>query len=72
MIGYVKWFSPRKGYGILDPDDGGFYVHVHVSALERAGIVELKEGQKIKFDVVADERMNWTPFVGPRVVGFKV
>jgi cold shock protein len=56
LIGSVKWFNSRKGYGFLHPFDGGFYVYVHVSALERAGIVELKEGQKVKFDIVADER----------------
>ena len=54
--GFVKWFSSRKGYGFLHPADGGFYVYVHTSALERAGIVELKEGQKIKFDIVTDQR----------------
>lgn len=54
--GFVKWFNSRKGYGFLHPVDGGFYVYVHISALERAGIVELKEGQKINFDIVADER----------------
>lgn len=54
--GFVKWFNSRKGYGFLHPVDGGFYVYVHISALERAGIVELKEGQKINFDIVSDER----------------
>jgi cold shock protein len=54
--GSVKWFNSRKGYGFLHPVDGGFYVYVHVSALERAGIAELKEGQKINFDIFTDER----------------
>jgi CspA family cold shock protein len=54
--GFVKWFNSLKGYGYLHPVDGGFYVYVHISALERAGIVELKEGQKINFDIVSDER----------------
>jgi CspA family cold shock protein len=54
--GFVKWFNARKGYGFLHPTDGGFYVYVHISALERAGIVELKEGQKINFDIVSDQR----------------
>jgi cold shock protein len=56
VIGTVKWLSSRKGYGVLHPADGGFYVCVRVSALERAGIVELKQGQKVKFDIVADKR----------------
>ena len=53
--GTVKWFNSRKGYGFIKPVDGGFDVYVHVSAVERAGIAELKEGQKINFDIVEDE-----------------
>jgi cold shock protein len=54
--GIVKWFNSWKGYGFIKPVDGGFNVYVHISAVERAGLAELKEGQKINFDVVADER----------------
>ena len=54
--GTVKWFNSRKGYGFIKPVDGGFDVYVHISAVERAGLAELKEGQKINFDVVADDR----------------
>jgi len=54
--GTVKWFNSRKGYGFIKPVDGGFNVYVHISAVERAGLAELKEGQKINFDIVADER----------------
>jgi cold shock protein len=54
--GIVKWFNSRKGYGYIGPVDGGFHVYVHVSAVERAGLAELKEGQRINFDIVADER----------------
>jgi len=54
--GTVKWFNATKGYGFIQPDDGGKDVFVHVSAVERAGLRELVEGQKIAFEVVADKR----------------
>jgi CspA family cold shock protein len=54
--GIVKWFNSWKGYGFIKPVDGGFNVYVHISAVERAGLAELKEGQKINFDIVADVR----------------
>jgi CspA family cold shock protein len=54
--GTVKWFNVRKGYGFIKPVDGGFDVHVDISAVSRAGLVELKEGQKINFETVTDER----------------
>jgi CspA family cold shock protein len=54
--GTVKWFNARKGYGFIKPVDGGFDVHVDISALKRAGLIDLKEGQKINFETVADER----------------
>ena len=52
--GTVKWF--QKGFGFIQPDDGGKDVFVHISAVERAGMRVLNEGQKIAFDVVADRR----------------
>ena len=54
--GLVKWFNTQKGYGFIKPVDGGFDVYVHVKSVQRAGWVELKEGQKICFDSVVDER----------------
>ncbi|MBO0756501.1 MAG: cold-shock protein [Bradyrhizobiaceae bacterium] len=54
--GTVKWFNVQKGFGFIQPDDGGKDVFVHVSAVERAGLSSLKEGQKVSFDVVADRR----------------
>ena len=54
--GTVKWFNARKGYGFIKPVDGGFNVYVHINAVRRAGLVELKDGQKINFDSVVDER----------------
>ena len=54
--GIVKWFNAQKGYGFIKPVDGGFDVYVHIKSVQRAGWVELKEGQKICFDGVVDER----------------
>jgi cold shock protein len=54
--GTVKWFNDQKGFGFIQPDDGGRDVSVHISAVERAGMRLLNEGQKIAFDVVADRR----------------
>ncbi|MBS0240305.1 MAG: cold-shock protein [Proteobacteria bacterium] len=54
--GTVKWFNGQKGFGFIQPDDGGNDVFVHVSAVERAGLRGLNEGQKVSFDVVADRR----------------
>jgi cold shock protein len=54
--GTVKWFNDQKGFGFIQPDDGGKDVFVHISAVERAGMRLLNEGQKIAFDVVADRR----------------
>jgi CspA family cold shock protein len=54
--GTVKWFNARKGFGFIQPTDGGTDVFVHISAVERAGMRDLNEGQKISKDVVADKR----------------
>ena len=50
--GTVKWFNPAKGYGFIEPEDGSRDVFVHISAVERAGIATLNEGQKVSFEVV--------------------
>ena len=52
--GTVKWFNGQKGYGFIQPDDGGKDVFVHISAVERAGLGGLNEGQKVKYDVQSD------------------
>ncbi len=49
--GTVKWFNPKKGYGFIQPDDGSQDVFVHISAVERSGIGNLNEGQKISYEV---------------------
>ena len=54
--GTVKWFNATKGFGFIQPDDGSKDVFVHISAVERAGMRDLNEGQKISFDLVADKR----------------
>ena len=54
-VGTVKWFNASKGYGFIEPTEGGKDVFIHISALEKAGIASLNEGQKIHFDVVAGQ-----------------
>lgn len=54
--GTVKFFNATKGFGFIQPDTGGADVFVHISAVERAGMRTLVEGQKINFDVVQDRR----------------
>ncbi len=54
--GTVKWFNTQKGYGFIQPDAGGPDVFVHISAVERAGMRGLNEGQKISYEIVADKR----------------
>ena len=49
--GTVKWFNPTKGFGFIQPDDGSKDVFVHISAVERAGLGNLQEGQKVTFDL---------------------
>ena len=55
-IGTVKWFNATKGFGFIQADAGGTDVFVHISAVERAGMRGLNEGQKIEYEVVADRR----------------
>jgi len=54
--GTVKWFNATKGFGFIQPDGGGPDAFVHISAVERAGMRDLQEGQKISYDIVADKR----------------
>ena len=50
--GSVKWFNPIKGYGFIQPSDGSQDAFVHISAVERAGLTSLREGQKVEYDLV--------------------
>jgi CspA family cold shock protein len=52
----VKWFNATKGYGFIQPDDGGKDVFVHISAVERSGLGTLSDGQKVSFEVTTDRR----------------
>ena len=54
--GTVMWFNNQKGFGFIQPDNGNKDVFVHITAVERAGMYELKEGQKVSFDIVSDSR----------------
>ena len=53
--GTVKWFNGQKGYGFIQPDGGGKDVFVHISAVEKAGLDGLREGDKVTFDIVPNE-----------------
>jgi CspA family cold shock protein len=54
--GTVKWFNDQKGYGFIQPDNGGKDVFVHISAVQRSGLLGLQEGQKVSYEVEADRR----------------
>ncbi|MDB5594123.1 MAG: cold-shock protein [Hyphomicrobiales bacterium] len=54
--GTVKWFNPEKGFGFIAPDGGGSDAFVHISAVERSGIGNLREGQKVEFELVSDRK----------------
>jgi len=59
-IGTVKWFNAQKGFGFIQPDDGGTDVFVHISAVERAGLGSIHEGQKLSFELERDKRSGKT------------
>jgi CspA family cold shock protein len=56
QTGIVKWFNSQKGFGFIQPESGGADVFVHISAVERAGLRDLAEGQKVSFEIVVDRR----------------
>ena len=59
--GTVKWFNPNKGFGFIQPDDGSKDAFVHISAVERAGIHSLREGQKVTYDLQAGRTASPPP-----------
>jgi CspA family cold shock protein len=59
-IGSVKWFNDQKGYGFIEPEDNSGDVFVHISAVERAGMRTLKEGQKVSFELQTDPKKGKT------------
>jgi CspA family cold shock protein len=67
--GTVKWFNATKGFGFIQPDDGGKDAFVHISAVERAGFDRLIEGQKVEYDVVSDRRTGKTSADNLKKVG---
>ena len=67
MAGTVKFFNAERGYGFIKPDDGGRDVFVHVTAVERAGLKSLAEGQRISFDVEPDKKGK-----GPKAVNLVI
>jgi CspA family cold shock protein len=67
MTGTVKFFNGERGYGFIKPDDGGRDVFVHITAVERAGLKDLTEGQRITFDVEPDKKGK-----GPKAVNLVI
>ena len=61
--GIVKWFNPAKGFGFIEPDGGGADIFVHISAVERAGLSTLNEGQKVSFEEERDPKRGKTSAV---------
>ena len=59
-VGTVKFFNTQKGFGFIAPEDGSSDVFVHISAVEQAGMGALREGQRLSFDVVTDQRRGKT------------
>ena len=55
-LGTVKWFNSEKGFGFISPDSGGQDAFVHISAVERAGMSSLQDGQKVSYDLVSDRK----------------
>ena len=56
QTGVVKWFNGQKGFGFIQPDDGGNDVFVHISAVQRSGLQGLRDGQKVSYELQADRR----------------
>jgi CspA family cold shock protein len=56
ITGTVKWFNAEKGFGFIQPDDGGADAFVHISAVEQAGLRNLREGDKLSYELVADRK----------------
>lgn len=66
--GKVKWFNTEKGYGFIQPEDGGKDIFVHISAVERSGLQSLKEDQTVEYELYTDTRRNKTSAVDLKVL----
>jgi CspA family cold shock protein len=62
----VKWFNTQKGYGFVQPDDGGADIFVHISAVEKSGMQSLREGQKLSYELHNDPKKGKTSAVDLR------
>ncbi len=69
ITGTVKWFNAQKGFGFIAPDNGGSDAFVHISAVERSGLGDLREGQKVSFELVADRKSGKMSADNLKVVG---
>ena len=67
--GTVKWFNIQKGFGFIQPDNGGKDAFVHISAIERAGLGTLNEGQKVEYELVTDRRSGKQSAYNLKAVG---
>ncbi|NNU16198.1 cold-shock protein [Parvularcula sp. ZS-1/3] len=66
--GKVKWFNDQKGYGFIQPEDGGADIFVHISAVERSGLQGLQEDQKVSYELFTDDRRGKTSAVDLKVL----
>ncbi|GGY38222.1 cold-shock protein [Parvularcula lutaonensis] len=67
-VGKVKWFNDQKGYGFIQPDEGGSDIFVHISAVQRSGLQGLAEDQKVSYELYTDERRGKTSAVDLKVL----
>ncbi len=67
-VGKVKWFNDQKGYGFIQPEEGGADVFVHISAVERSGLTGLQENQQVSYELYNDTRRNKTSAVDLKVL----
>jgi len=67
-VGKVKWFNDQKGYGFIQPDDGGADIFVHISAVQRSGLQGLQENQQVSYELYTDERRGKTSAVDLKVL----